>query len=468
MVRLPDALGLTFTQPEVDFVIPDLSSDLPLCIDPFLLFKSKDSALRELHKDLLSVFNQGIQLYREDKRKELDRLIDFPEANEIGFGYTEGRIKGSGLGLHLNQLLADTLAASEAFQERGLRHIEELQLVSIGVGADRISDIAANALKLYLIGYTRKQAELWNIPLTAGMPVAHYFDFEDWEWSDGYFDLPRNPLSGEPVLLVPRRIVRLLPWINYDDYVRTDFKMFLRPRRPRYPGMPLPDRLAITKEEVVRVTRDHLTVLDQYVGRKEREGSKAEPVLSADQFSSDTEYQLGEDFARRLETLPTGQATAADYQRLVFEILNYLFEPELTNGELEVETYLGTERRDILYTNEAESSFWAYVRSNYDSILVMFEIKNVKELSLEHVNQTASYLGVRLGMLGFIATRVAPGENIVRKTYSIHNDTPSVPRKTIIILCDDDLRTMIRMKQEGKAAVRHVQELYRDFRKRVQ
>jgi hypothetical protein len=37
-------------------------------------------------------------------------------------------IKGNGLGFQLNALLADTLAASEALQRRGLRHVEELQL----------------------------------------------------------------------------------------------------------------------------------------------------------------------------------------------------------------------------------------------------------------------------------------------------------------------------------------------------
>ncbi len=98
----------------------------------------------------------------------------------------------------------------------------------------------------------------------------------------------------------------------------------------------------------------------------------------------------------------------------------------------------------------------------------MFETKNVEKVELEHVNQTASYLGVRLGMLGFIATRNPPGDNIMRKTYSIYNDTPSVPRKIILILSDDDFKAMIRLKQEGKGAVKYMQNLYKHFRTRVQ
>lgn len=472
MARLPEAFNLSFTQSEVDFVVPDLAADLPLCIDPFLLYKSKDPALRGLHDRLLGIFDLAIRLYREGRRDELDYLIDFPEVDEIGFGYTEGGIGGRGLGTRLNALLAELLAGSEALQERGIRHVEELQLLSIGVSHDRVSDIAANVLKSFLIDYTRQQAELWDIPLTTGVPVSHYFDVDANEWADGYFDLPRNPIGGGPILLVPRRIVRLLPWINYDDYARTDFRLFLRPRRgPRrsaYPGKPRTERVDPPKQEVVQITRGRLDLLDGYVARKEREGASAEPTLGIDQASIEAEHRLGDDFITRLQQLPMGTGTAADYQRLVFEILNHLFEPDLVDGQLEVGTFLGTERRDIVYTNEADSSFWAYVRSTYKSLLVMFEVKNVAELELDHVNQTAGYLGVRLGMIGFIVTRRPPGENIVRKTYAVYNDTPGEPRKTIIVLSDADLVAMIRDKQEGGFPTRNVQSLYRAFRQRVQ
>lgn len=472
VLRLQEAFNLNFTQAEVDFVIPNLLSDLPLCIDPFLLFKSRDPYFATLHDKLVSVFNQAISLYKKKRIGEIKRLIHFPEVNEIGFGYTEGRIKGSGLGDETNQLLVELLSNSEAIQERGLKHIEELQLICIGVGADRISDISANILKSYLIDYTQQQANLWNIPLTSGVPVHHYFDFDTNEWLDNYFDLPKNPISGQPILLVPRRIVRLLPWINYDDYLKTEFKMFLNPklyqRFPRYPGMPKEEKRKLIKQEVVKLTREQLNLLDHYVARKEREATSAEPLLSDDQFSLDEVIRKGNEFINFLETMPLGRAYANEYQRLVFEILNFLFEPELTSGQLEVQTVLGTERRDIIYTNEAETSFWKYVRETYSSLLVMFEVKNVERLEIDHINQTANYLGVRLGMLGFVVTRNPTDNNIIQKTYSVFNDTPSNPRKTIIIITDENLKTMIRSKQSNEFPYKEVQTLYRRFRTKIQ
>ncbi len=91
------------------------------------------------------------------------------------------------------------------------------------------------------------------------MPVHHYFDFENWEWSDGFFDLPVNPISKLPIILVPRRIVRQLPWINYTDYARTDFRMYLRSkqgsRQSRHREVTHEQQKNLNKTGVVEVTR---------------------------------------------------------------------------------------------------------------------------------------------------------------------------------------------------------------------
>lgn len=51
--RLSDVFGLVIRQDEVDFVVPHLREDLPLYLDPFLLWKSEDPQHRQLHADLL-------------------------------------------------------------------------------------------------------------------------------------------------------------------------------------------------------------------------------------------------------------------------------------------------------------------------------------------------------------------------------------------------------------------------------
>ena len=73
---LTQALGLPITQSQVDFVIPDIDEDRRLCIDPFLLYKSKDPQLRALHERLVQVFNTAFAHFRAGGRAEMDRLIE--------------------------------------------------------------------------------------------------------------------------------------------------------------------------------------------------------------------------------------------------------------------------------------------------------------------------------------------------------------------------------------------------------
>ena len=62
------------SQFDVDFVIPRIGADVPVEIDPFLLYKSRDPQYRELHRRLLDTFNGGIVAV---KRGKLTRPLEF-------------------------------------------------------------------------------------------------------------------------------------------------------------------------------------------------------------------------------------------------------------------------------------------------------------------------------------------------------------------------------------------------------
>jgi hypothetical protein len=467
MVLLTKLLDIPLTQSQADFVIPDVDEDRRLCIDPFLLYKSKDPRLRALHERLVAVFNAAFAHFRAGRRNEMDRLIDFPEVNEIAFGYSEGRIQGTGMGVYLNRLVAETLGASSALVERGIRHIEELQLVSVHIGPDRVSDMAANLLKAELARYTREQCELWGIPFQPGVPLEHVFDLESFEWHDEYADLPVNPKTGRPLLFVPRRMVRILPWINFEDYKRNEFRLFLRPAgaRPlnRLPGTKTP-HAAASKAAVVEVTRREIRLLDDYIVRKERESDQATPQLGNGRDG--TARPRATELMTGLRAISPGTKDATAYQREMSGLLNYLFEPELTDGKLEERTIHGTERRDIVYTNEADRSFWQYIRQAYGCLLVMFEAKNVATVSNEHINQTATYLGDRIGRFGVILTRHPAKQPQVLKAMTVYND--SQPRKVILILHDADIERMLQLKERGDNPTKYMQQLYRTFKLKLQ
>ncbi len=457
------------SQFEVDFVVPRKGVDLPVGIDPFLLFKSRYPDFAMLHARILNAFNAGLEAVRQDKLEEARYLLDFPEVAEIGLGNAAKKGKrGSGVGTYLTELIVETLRDSQPLMERGIHHIEEMQLVSLGIGPDRISDIAANLIKSYLIEYTQKQAGIWSLPLASGVPVAHVYDPSSMTWNDGYYDLPLSPVDNSPILLVPRRLVRALPWINYNDFFRLEFAVYLRAKRVRgslsRPTQVESREAEAKKKEVTAAIRADVEKVDHYVKGKEAASSEAQPSQSY--MPADSNCTEANSLKARLSAILTGRTHAADYQFTVLAILNYLFNPELIDGETEVRTVDGTERRDIIFTNDSDINFWEYLRQEHSSIFVMFEIKNMGQIEAPALNQTATYLGDRLGRLAFIVTRNAPGEAQVRKAYSIYHDP--VPRRIILFLTDDDLKYMLDMKCNGNPPTSYLQKIYRQFRTSVQ
>jgi hypothetical protein len=463
-IRAP--LLANVSQYDVDFVIPRVGTDVPVGIDPFLLYKSRSKEFRELHSVLIGAFNAGIDAVRRDAIDEARRLFDFPEVAPIGFGYTQSGKRGSGVGSYMAGLIVDTLSGSPDLQSRGIRHVEEMQLVSAGIGPDRVSDIAANVLKSFLIGYTQKQCAIWGLPMKSGVPIGHVYDDKSKEWFDTHEDLPVSDADGSPVLFVPRRLVRVLPWINYDDFLKTEFAAYLAARRAKQRRADPSATLAApkSKREVVGITRTDVALIDRYVRSREQLAAQAHP---AHEYIDEDACEQAAALKERLMRTPHGREAAAEYQRLVLEILNFLLTPELTDGQPEVKTIDGTERRDIIFTNDSDETFWDYVRNSHDGILVMFEVKNVDALDNVAINQTATYLGDRVGRLGVIVTREAPSEGVQRKIFSVWNDS-GPNRKVILVLADANIADLLDLSCRNESPTKWMQKHYRAFRTSVQ
>ena len=81
---------------------------------------------------------------------------------------------------------------------------------------DRVSDISCNFIKSFLIDYTIQQCEKFNIPTE--MIEIQLFDYKKNKLVNEKNNLPVNPSTKEPILLVPKRWLRFIPWLNFEDY----------------------------------------------------------------------------------------------------------------------------------------------------------------------------------------------------------------------------------------------------------
>jgi len=463
MALLNKVLGLPLRQEEVDFLIPDIDVDRKLGIDPFLLYRSPNPNFKRAHDNLIIFFHSVIELIRNDKIDDAIEYLQFPEPNEICLGYTAKGIGGSGVGHELAKEIVSVFASSPALLDRRLRHIEELQLVCPGIGPDRISDICANILKYFLIEYTQMQCEHWNIPVDKFVPVNHFFDFTEFSWRDAYFDLPRNPSFGGPLLFVPRRILRILPWINYDEYVVNYKDFFLGAmggRRRKKLTLKKSEKVSLIKDKICEVTRADTRYMDLYVQRKEKDADKAQPhELNMMRDSTALKEEAGR-LIGQLSLLSPGREDAYEYQDIVHRIINFCLHPHLVDGRPQERTIDGTLIRDIIYLNEGILNFWRYIQNVYNSLFIIFELKNKLKTVGTDIDQLSTYLGDPLGRFGILISRGGKNESFSRRKIIFNKDSS---RKVILHLCDDDLINILNIRGSGGDTSFYIQNLYREF-----
>ena len=107
--RLSDVFGLVVRQDQVDFVVPHLRDDLPLSVDPFLLWKSSRTEYEELHRMLLG-FVEQVRMHALAGRIGAGHrlLAEVREPVELGLGYATGTKRGSAIGPMLSAAIIDT------------------------------------------------------------------------------------------------------------------------------------------------------------------------------------------------------------------------------------------------------------------------------------------------------------------------------------------------------------------------
>ncbi|MEW5928635.1 MAG: hypothetical protein AB1941_14300 [Gemmatimonadota bacterium] len=308
-----------------------LVTDLPLFIDPFLLFHSAKPEYQQLHEEIIDY----VQFLRDKSREVnigaplLRAWFTFPEVKQNWFGYTEDGNQGSGLGMKFARDFSaslNTIFTSFGNDEvaRG-SHIEKVLLISSGVGRDNISDFVTNTIKHFLLEYTQTFALEYLAPEQRRRIAVRkaIFNYDTEAWVTKTYELPF--VKGDFVILTPIDILtKDEVWINRVDMVRDyahiadsvddpelraqinnyfertlsgirerDFKNRRRSASQRNrraePTMPPPTKKQ--KEEAAWETiRRHPGYMDYYVRFKETHGNEAEAQANERVRSSERLY----------------------------------------------------------------------------------------------------------------------------------------------------------------------------------
>lgn len=447
--RLIDYFGLSFTQEDVDFVIPHLREDIPLAIDPFLLWKSERGEYRELHAQLVAFFDgvRDLEL-AGDGLHARQMLAACTEPRALGLGYAKGSKRGSSVGPGLADRLIEVYREIPDLAARKLDHLEMLTLLVPGIAEDRISDITAAVLHRFLIDFTRDRAQRHGIPMKL-FNVPNVWDAARKTWRPDRAELPFNPLDDTPLLFAPLDLLRHLPWISYEDYYRSGYARLVLP--PALAGR------KVSKEAVLAYNRASFGVVERYVHERERDAAacKPDPLFEPLQLATlRKKYQA-------LRQVPVGRGGGSDkdYEEVAGDLLSSLLYPELEFAAAQVRTVSGAHIRDVIFYNDGKTEFLRDLRQRYDARQPVFELKNVRSLDGEHVNQLYRYMDGEFGRFGVLVTR-NPLPNAVRTNIV---DLHSSKRAVVLCLDDTDFDLMLALLDAGRRPVEALKKRFIEF-----
>lgn len=422
--RLNDYYGIFLSQAKVDFAIPFLDEDIPLYIDPFRLWQSPSYQDNGLHALFKNSFNRLGKMYAEgNQAKAIEVLKQISECNEVGLGSSKSR-SGKKFGDRLAKDILNLYETIPAVNKYGLEHPEVIQILVNDISKDRISDITANMLGSFLIDYTVQECRQYGIP-TEKCEIE-YLDVKSLSMKKESCELPVNPNSKRVLWLVPKRWLRKSLWLNDDDYLNH----YLVSRI---------EELKRQDIDIVSFNRENYDVLTEYIKAKERTATDCKndplfgqiPIVSAKRKLS------------AIRKLPTGKDGNADkkYEAELCPLLASMLYPHLDFAQAQSRTESGTQIRDLVFYNNTSYEFLNDMKELFGSRQLVMELKNVEEVTKEHINQLNRYLNPVFGSFGIIMTRNRPKKSVMQHTI----DLWSGQRKCILIMDDSDLELMVNV-----------------------
>lgn len=318
-----------------------LINDLPLFIDPFLLFNSKKPEYQTLHQEILKY----VRFLKDMSQAEglspglLKAWFYFPEVKQNWLGYSKVGNGGAGLGSDFAQALNNSLRVvfSNFGEETITRssHLEKLCLIREGIGRDKLGDFVANLIKGYLAHYTQ-DFTLKHLKPNQRQRVRIdkvIFNYETQTWESAEFDLPW--IGGDYVLLTPKDILtKDDAWINRGDFLERFPTIIaavpnsqLRDQVNQYFLRQLPRRPS-AKEKMkaaVNTVEQFPQVVDYYIRSQENRAEEAKSVSQEKVNSSEQIYikQLPE-LVQSLQEVGFYSAPPPDTYTAALTRVNYL------------------------------------------------------------------------------------------------------------------------------------------------
>lgn len=458
-MRVSKHFRLGREQPSLDFVDVDITNDLKVFVDPRalqLLPSPWGSECVSLVQNFFQTVLRHIHAGRNGQARRL--LAQLREPNETHLGMSRRKAQGRGMGTELAKDVWDALSKSEAASSGLLEDLEDTILMVEGVGPDIVSDITTNIIREPLIHYTQDVCRAYGIQ-TGEVESGPLWDPKARDWYSEYVQLPTA--RDRKLLLVPKAIVRRRLEYAADEYFRhyilealidrelaanSSLVKLLKDGRQRVYKKDLIEKYGSGKTMIVRETLRSPEILAKYRFDKR----VPHPPMSHLALSNETNTDppKWDELLKAVLDTPPGPDHATGYHRNVEALLSALFYPALMNPALEEKINDGRKRVDIVYTNVAESGFFAWLAQHHPAAHVMVECKNYsRDVGNPELDQMVGRFSPSRGRFGMIMSRSFEDKELF---IARCRDSAQAAQGFIVPLDDNDLVTLVDEVKAGR------------------
>lgn len=470
-MRVSEHFSLNKNQAALGFVDVDISTDIPVFIDPAALRLVESEWGLHCVRLVDNYFGTLLSaVKRNDESVGLGLLRELREPNETHLGFSAGQSRGRALGPRSAQKLWDALKRSRAAQTGLIEDLEDTILLVEGISVDIVSDITTNVIRSQLIAYTQEVCREYSIPMEAEVDSGPLWNSTENHWTQSYVSLPAP--SNRKLVLVPKIIVRRTMSYSIGEYYHDFILEYQRDREIQSLGSLVSDRGSrrVTNKElrekygagkptVIKETQLEPTLIERYKRHKNEN-----PQMPMDHYeiseATDAPEPDWDLMLNRVLAVEPGRSGAAEYHAAVRDLLDALFYPELNFGQSEQVIHAGRKRIDITYVNLGRDEFFGWLRDSYQAPYVHVECKNYRsDPANPELDQLSGRFSPTRGEFGILVCRTIDD---MPKMIARCQDTAKDRRGYIVPLQDNDLFHLV--SQEKSRTSPRLPSLHERFR----
>ncbi|ESX03398.1 hypothetical protein X769_17715 [Mesorhizobium sp. LSJC268A00] len=453
MPRFSEYFQLNKSQSELDFVDVSNDYDTPVYVDPYAIEIRDDIWAARASESIRSFFLEVMAaLKAKDRFRATNLMSHLHEPRETFLGVSSGTPQGLGVGAGQAGQLINAILGSAAYKSGLLTDLSEVALYVPGIDRDKISDLTTNIIRHLLQEYTEEQCDLFGIPVKpfSGPPG---WDVNKKNWVSRYANLP--DIDGEPVILIPKYIVRRNLSLNSQEFYNkqiTDFLVAENLKANSSLVQTIKGVSVVYKKDVREANPPsknftaEIVLANPELLKLYKELAKRHSSLAVFNDEDPSVTAICGRLVPLFNQIPTGAKAASDYHNLITGALTALFYPDLIQPHKEWEIHDGRKRIDIVFTNAADDGFFAQRRDDRATRAntVVVECKNyTSDIHNQEIDQLLGRFDKNRGYFGIITCRNIEDKVTLEKRL---RDAATRHQGYIVALTDKDIIEMLDWK----------------------